>query len=387
MALTSAHAIGRYTVARSEEVRMLRLVHLGPNASRDETLQHILALSTFEIFGMVSSANSMICPFTGNGNMNGIIHHLTMACQGNVGDRKLIDIRVSSENHAKGPAKMAVDLMSDEKYCSINLPDQWLCYDFKHATVIPTAYLVKAVTSYRGRPRQWVIEGSNGDGNWIELDNQMDVDREVAIVAFQIAKPIGVRMVRIRQTGPNWENNDVLQFCGFELFGRFVSNPIDGIIANLRKDWPTNFDYTAIGIHASSIQGDKLAKNVLFNDPTKYFCSRDSPDQWISFDFQFRRIDLIKYHLRTPNDCHVGIVREWVLEGSIDGDGWWMIDERKNVETLNHPGATMSFETCPVRKARFIRFRQTRKNWKRDHQLAIAWIDFSGHITYAERIS
>jgi hypothetical protein len=149
-------------------------------------------------------------------------------------------------------------------------------------------------------------------------------------------------------------------------------------------DWTGNLEFHGLRVESSSVEGRHNAKNLLEVGSVDYFCSLDSPDQWISFDFRFRRIDLSDYQVTMPNDREAGGLREWVLEGSVDGKKWTVIDVRSNVEALNHPGASVSLATFPERKARFIRLRQTGKNWKGDHRLAVAWVDFSGYVTYKD---
>jgi hypothetical protein len=299
----------------------------------------------------------------------------------------LVEITANNANIVKGPARNAATVWGHWKYCSLNLPDQWICYNFMDATITPTGYAVSAVSSFRGRPRQWVIEGWNGRDNWIELDNQMDVSREEAIVEFQISKPISVPVIRIRQTGPNWEENDVFQFSGFELFGTLVSNQIQGIIAHLIKDSPRSIDHHALQIPLSSSQDSDSIRNLPCADSRTAFSSQDIPNQWILYDFRFRTIDLIGYQVTMPNDCNAGRLRQWVLEGFVDMEHWTLVDERRDVEALNHPGASVSFATFPERKVRCIRLRQTGTNWSGNYQLTVAWIDFSGYITYQKPVS
>jgi hypothetical protein len=82
--------------------------------------------------------------------------------------------------------------------------------------------------------RNWLIEGSEDGANWVELDGREEnskLNDGDAHASFDIARQQEMRMIRLRQTGPNhWNgstgaggyNKIVLQ--AFELFGTLIES-------------------------------------------------------------------------------------------------------------------------------------------------------------------
>jgi hypothetical protein len=380
----SSSAIGSFPISRSEEVRMIRLVLTGKAQADAPLVTYIFALQRFEVFGLLAPLLAVHCPYDPSTPMQGIIGHLSRICGRHVADANVVQVVANNPNNVKGPARNAANFNSGEKFCSANLPDQWLCYIFTDSVVCPTNYAVRAVSSLRGHPRQWVIEGSNDGTSWIELDSQFDINRKEAIVAFKIARPQAIRMIRLRQTGLNWESNDVLQLSWFELYGKLVAVPMDRIIAHLVKEHVGNLRWGSVVRATASTEKFHgfSPDNTLAPDQNNYFSSDKFPNQWISYDFHPRRINVTAYHVTTPMQSNIGHLRSWVLEGSGKEGQWVVIDERTDMMILNHPGATASFPVTSERNWKVIRLRQTGKNWSNDDQLVIASIDFSGYITY-----
>jgi hypothetical protein len=67
-----------------------------------------------------------------------------------------------------------------------------------------------------------VVECTARGNDWIEIDrreNDQQLNVPEAIVEFDVQKVVEARMVRIRQTGLNWQGNNHFLFRGFELYG------------------------------------------------------------------------------------------------------------------------------------------------------------------------
>jgi hypothetical protein len=171
-------------------------------------------------------ASEYTCPFQFNAPLEGIIAHLTRKCGGNVHDKQMVDVTSSSvyRTDPKFAAKNIADLKAKSAFTSSQLPDQWVCYDFKPHSVLPTHYSVR---SFDGRPhsehpKEWVLEGSEDGVTWIILDQQEKnflLDGRDRIGSFQIAEPRLVHMIRFRQIGPNHLGNDYLIISALEIFG------------------------------------------------------------------------------------------------------------------------------------------------------------------------
>ena len=165
-------------------------------------------------------------------SLNGIIANLSRECGGNVHDHGIVDVTASSTNGAAFAPRNVADLDGDSIYCSNDVLDTWICYDFKQMRVTPTSYSIRShCHGYPGyfNLKSWVLEVSNDGDVWDVVDSRNDnyeLDDENVTCNFQI--PEGrckskYRFIRIRQTGPNHRTKLTLYYVtmsSFEVFGR-----------------------------------------------------------------------------------------------------------------------------------------------------------------------
>jgi hypothetical protein len=157
--------------------------------------------------------------------LDGIIAHLTRECGGNVAEHRLVRITRSSvrRDDAEFAAKNAADLGSDSVFYSGSEPEQWLCYQFSDMVVIPTHYSIRAGGEMS--PRNWVVEGREWGGDWLELDRREKDDSlksQNVMGTFQVSRTAEVSQIRLRQTGWNHGRTDCLVVSSFEIFGSVV---------------------------------------------------------------------------------------------------------------------------------------------------------------------
>jgi hypothetical protein len=86
--------------------------------------------------------NFHICPFSGKPVFEGFISFLTKARGGNPIDTGLMSVTVSSQN--SGDAKNVPAFGDNSHFRSQNLPNQWLCYDFKDLRPSVTHYVIRS---------------------------------------------------------------------------------------------------------------------------------------------------------------------------------------------------------------------------------------------------
>jgi hypothetical protein len=158
--------------------------------------------------------------------LDGIIASLTREYGGNVHDLGIVNVsgtvQVSHPTY-KFQAKNAVDLSKPNNFCSMGVPSQWICYDFKDRRIRPTHYSIDQFHTHNYL-RFWVIEGSLDDVTWTELDRreantEIHSDHLIGSFSISISNDTPYRFIRLRQTGKNAERNDYLVVYGFELFG------------------------------------------------------------------------------------------------------------------------------------------------------------------------
>jgi hypothetical protein len=164
-------------------------------------------------------------PYFASRPLSGIISFLTHKHGGNVHDRGIIKLSSSSQTSSADahPLKDIVDLYIPSRFWTENLPNQWICFDFKTYRVIPTHYSV-VPESGASNLRNWVLEGWNDNQSWVTLDTRNNDDAlrlKPSSATFKLGSDeIGeFRMIRIRQTGKTHGNDDYLCVAAFEIFG------------------------------------------------------------------------------------------------------------------------------------------------------------------------
>lgn len=106
--------------------------------------------------------------------------------------------------------------------------NQWICFDFKDHKVVPKKYSIRSCDAPQNdfHPRNWVIEGSNDNNNWVALDQQSNclyLNGPSYVHTFDISNPKNdeYRFLRMRSTGCDWKNLLYLCFNCIEFHGEF----------------------------------------------------------------------------------------------------------------------------------------------------------------------
>jgi hypothetical protein len=151
---------------------------------------------------------------------------LTSKFGGNVHDRGVVHI-TANRSYSDDPsyaAKNVADLGTDSYFQSAYEANQSICFDFKKMTITPTHYSIRT-NSYGPNGyhlKSWVLEGSKEGNLWIEIDRQNDcgdLNSQFAVATFSVCCSESVRLLRLRQTGPNHCRQNYLYFTAFEIFG------------------------------------------------------------------------------------------------------------------------------------------------------------------------
>ena len=116
---------------------------------------------------------------------------------------------------------------------------------------------------------------------------------------------------------------------------------------------------------ASGYLGENFPANAISLAADTVFLSSPVPNSWLSYDFGERLVCPTNYTIRSWFRGRVGAanLKSWVIEGSLDGETWDILDRRKDDNHLNDRNAIGSFDISPKpeRTYRFIRLRQTDK--------------------------
>jgi hypothetical protein len=235
--------IRSFSVSKSTDCRFIRLQQTGPNHRNDNNL----VFSYLELFGtfrtLCEMSNSSVTPMhsaliSGSSTvgvtqmgphirmdstrpLDGILSHLLRKYDGTI----FVTITASSvysDDSRYWPSNI-INSATQRSFISNNEANQWIQLDFPAIRVTLTGYSIqthKGLTN--SHLKSWVVEGSIDSSRWIELDrrtNNEDLNGDQAIGSFSVSKSAQCRFIRLRQTGTNHANNDILHIRHFELFG------------------------------------------------------------------------------------------------------------------------------------------------------------------------
>jgi hypothetical protein len=319
-------------------------------------------------------------------------------CGGNVHDLGVVEITSSSVSNTE-TLRNAVSLGDlESSFYSEDEPGQWICFDFKTVRIEPTHYTIRA--GYDEQLKSWAVEGSDDGDSWTEIDrreNNSDLNSEFALKTFAILQSVSFRRIRLRQTGPNHDDDNSLVLSAFELFGAvaglpddfvkfcfptvpvfpFTWAPFNGIISYLTVKCGGNVhDLGVVEITSSSVFNTYSPRNaVSLGDMETYFYSKDEPGQWICLAFKAVRIEPTHYTIWSDSG-----LQSWAVEGSDDGDSWTEIDRRENNSDLNGEWALKTFAISQSESFERIRLRQTGPNHDGDNYLQFSAFKVFGAV-------
>ena len=177
--------------------------------------------------------NTRKIEYTGSNGLDGIISYLSKACGGNVHDKGVVDI-TSGPVYGPYAAKNVADLTVKSMFDSEDSANQFVCYNFKDKTIIPTHYSIRSeyqgpIGSFACRSLQsWVVETSSDGNVWTEVDRHED-NRDLIGNYITKTYPISVRnkcrMFRLKQIGPAWDGSNCMVLSALEVFGTIHEGP------------------------------------------------------------------------------------------------------------------------------------------------------------------
>jgi hypothetical protein len=169
------------------------------------------------------------------------------------------------------------------------------------------------------------------------------------------------------------------------------SSPLSGIIAHLTSKFGGNVhDRNVVNITANRVVGDSPSyapRNVADLGGDSLFHSVNEPNQSICFDFKKMKVIPTHYSVRTYNYNPGGHhLKNWVIEGSVDGQSWDELDRRESNSDLNSAYAVKMFsvsDSKPKSKSgpfQMIRLRQIGSNHNNYHYLIFTAFEIFGSL-------
>jgi hypothetical protein len=148
---------------------------------------------------------------------------------------------------------------------------------------------------------------------------------------------------------------------------------LDGVISYLTKKHCGNVQEKGIvTITSKSVWNDDpdyAPKNVADLTSDSRFVSQDEPGQSVCWDFREMRVRPTHYtiwtsYLKSSSDrlkSSSDRLKSWVVEGSLDGRSWTVIDRQTDNQDFKGGSNTVSFAVSKPAEFRFIRLTQTDK--------------------------
>jgi hypothetical protein len=153
----------------------------------------------------------------------GLLHYLSEKCRGNVHRNGLVAITASGTGTGHQAVETIANFGQPSNWASNDAVNSWLMFDFKALRVSIEGYSVNSgpTTSWLQR---WAMEVWDRKRSWVRIDERSTTELRAPCVtrhfACRSASDEFYRYVRIRQTGPNHNNNHFLAVGNLEFFGR-----------------------------------------------------------------------------------------------------------------------------------------------------------------------
>ncbi|KAK8880688.1 hypothetical protein M9Y10_003372 [Tritrichomonas musculus] len=166
--------------------------------------------------------------FEGKDELNGILNLLRKRFNEYVFAKVNISSSSMYLNDVEYSALNVIDYDdANKEFCSKDMKNSWLRFDFKDRQIKVTAYTIRSFFGEENdeHPKSWVIEGSNDNNDWEEVDVQSNcgfLNGENKIHTFLIKesnqKPF--KFIRMRLTSENWSNTNCLDINCIDFYGK-----------------------------------------------------------------------------------------------------------------------------------------------------------------------
>jgi hypothetical protein len=163
---------------------------------------------------------------------------------------------------------------------------------------------------------------------------------------------------------------------------RSTTRPFAGILRSIFKaDWNSN----AVLISASSVYGDNDAaygwKHVVDHGTKGFFSSKEERNAYIQFDFKDKRISPTFYTLQSRDLLEGHHMKSWVLQGSVDGESWVLLDEHEDSTDFHGKAfATVTYLVETTEEFRILRVAQMGVTTYGTHYLQMSAFEVFGTL-------
>ena len=161
--------------------------------------------------------------------------------------------------------------------------------------------------------------------------------------------------------------------------------PLNGIIAKLTRVCHGNVHakgVVEVTVSSECTHSQSKPENVVELGTDSWFASMKNPNSWICYDFKDLRVAPTGYTIRA-DEC--AFPRSWVLEVSNNGrEGTWKVVDRRDCNGDLQGAYAVCYFAISARPSecfRFIRLRQTGKNYRGDDCLFLSSLEIFGTLS------
>ncbi|KAH0793382.1 F5/8 type C domain containing protein [Histomonas meleagridis] len=282
-----------------------------------------------------------------------------------------------------------------EYYASPPMENMWIQFNLeKHPFTLRSYTLQTVFHDDAPHIRQWCIQGSDDEVNWVDLHR---VEKTDALHGcgksntWHVDNNTEYKYIRLVQTGPNWHNTYSLVLQTIEFYGNTRLKDKDTTVYQQGREWCGLFNllYKKFSTNPALNNQVQLTtaadpSNLLNPEWSKSFSvwgsSYSSSMPWVMLDFNQMEVFVTTYKLKTAQGP--GYPVSWDLEGSTDGITWTVIDSRTNRSEMGHPFTEYLFSVRKQSSQPFtqLRIKMTEPNSSDLNTFMLSGIEIYGKI-------
>ncbi|KAH0787006.1 F5/8 type C domain containing protein [Histomonas meleagridis] len=366
-----------YTVVRDERVNtnlvrhpILKLMAKGTDVSKGE----------YEIIQ---------CHYTKENPNFGIFAHLCAHCSGNPQDFNFINVTSNTI------VQNILNPDFNNYWASPDIPNSWLCIDFKEFEIIPTGYVIKTLVSDVKLPflTSWRLEGSLDGHSFETLDEKRNATassekRELPPTPINPSKN-RYRFIRITHIDKNGYGNFCMYIRGIEFFGRIIKFNEDIEYTKQGNEWNGIIARITRLVQGNPVEKGKM--EITTSSDPKYLvesnwegCWRSPkvPNSYVKIDMMAMKVKFDRYALKT----HYGraFIKSWKVEVSNDDRRYITVADVKNSDKYTEPLQTLVWDVDKQKMTepfRFVKITMTDSSQnKNDYIFWLSHIELYGDL-------
>lgn len=161
-------------------------------------------------------------------DLNGLFHYLRN--KSNIND----EIKITFSSNVFSEIFFVTEISNTKQYFETNHESSpWICFEFVNYHIVPTSYTIRSVTTTIPDyyfPKSWIIEGSNSNTEWTNLDEQTDCtylkgSNFVHTFSIQNNDKKEFKFIKMRLTSKSWgkySDNGRLIIASIEFYGDLI---------------------------------------------------------------------------------------------------------------------------------------------------------------------